>query len=177
MKIKNSAICLLFLYTPALAIAQNSTQFLSLEAYGASNTLGICYDRRIIGNDGWGVRTSVGWGYVKAGALDATYSFSIPLEVNYLLGKKKHFLELGFGANFGIYHQDNTQLDDYHATDYTSKTENRFGYFIFSDIGYRYQRPSGIILRFGLTPNFNFGDKFGIEKFWFCPFLGVGWSF
>ena len=59
---------------------------------------------------------------------------------------------------------------------YTNK-ENRFGYFFFGDIGYRYQRPNGFMFRVGVSPSFNFGDKYGLNKTAFFPYIGFGWSF
>lgn len=55
--------------------------------------------------------------------------------------------------------------------------ENRFGYFLFGNIGYRYQRTNGFMFRVGLSPSFNFGDKHGIIKSAFYPYIGLGWSF
>lgn len=62
------------------------------------------------------------------------------------------------------------------AEPYESK-ENRFGYFLFGNIGYRHQRTNGFMFRVGLSPSFNFGDKHGIIKSAFYPYIGLGWSF
>ena len=55
--------------------------------------------------------------------------------------------------------------------------ENRFAYFIFGNVGYRYQRPSGFVARVGLTPSFNFGGENGFDRPFFYPYVGLGWSF
>ena len=59
---------------------------------------------------------------------------------------------------------------------YTS-SRTQFGYFFFGDIGYRYQRPNGFMFRVGVSPSFNFGDKYGLNKAAFFPYIGFGWSF
>ena len=62
------------------------------------------------------------------------------------------------------------------AEPFVSK-ENRFGYFLFGNIGYRYQRTNGVMFRVGLSPSINFGDKHGVIKSAFYPYIGHGWSF
>lgn len=109
----------------------------------------------------------------------------VPLELNYLLGEKKSKLEVGFGASLGVYHVKETSWfysqpvppeTEEIAERYESK-ENRFGYFLFGNIGYRYQRTNGFMFRVGLSPSFNFGDKHGLSKSAFYPYIGLGWSF
>ena len=46
-----------------------------------------------------------------------------------------------------------------------------------SGLGYRYQRPNGFMFRVGVSPSFNFGDKYGLKKAAFFPYIGLGWSF
>lgn len=55
--------------------------------------------------------------------------------------------------------------------------KTQLGYFFFGDIGYRYQRPNGFMFRVGVSPSFNFGDKYGLNKAAFFPYIGFGWSF
>lgn len=88
------------------AQAQEKMRSVSLEVFGAQNTVGINYDSRFKGNDGWGWRVGLGFGYGdNSGFIDQNIKgVGVPLEVNYLLGKKSSKLELGFGANFGFYH-------------------------------------------------------------------------
>ena len=63
-----------------------------------------------------------------------------------------------------------------HDEQYIS-TSNCFGYFIFGNIGYRYQREHGFTFRIGITPSFNFGDKYGLKRAVFYPYIGFGKSF
>jgi len=171
--------------------AQQRVQSLSVEILGAQNTFGINYDARFRGNDGLGYRVGIGYGY---GEDDIFFSqnlkgVGVPLELNYLLGHHNSKLELGFGANLGIYHVRETAA--YYDADYTpdgsdtpvggvtfyDTSSNCFGYLLFGNVGYRYQRPHGLLLRVGLSPSFNFGDKHGLHKTFFYPYLGFGWSF
>lgn len=33
------------------------------------------------------------------------------------------------------------------------------------------------VCRVGVSPSFNFGDKYGLSKAAFFPYIGLGWSF
>ena len=177
-------------------MAQQKTRSLSVELLGAQNIAGINYDSRFKGNSGLGYRVGIGYGYGNTSGLfdQKINGVGVPLELNYLLGKKNSKLELGFGVSLGVYHIKETMayVEDtgwYPGTEdtdqkdgeikyytYTIK-ENRFGYFFFGDIGYRYQRPNGFMFRVGVSPSFNFGDKYGLSKAAFFPYIGFGWSF
>lgn len=145
------------------------------------------YDSRFKGNSGWGYRVGIGYGYGDNSSwIDQKISgVGVPLELNYLLGEKKSKLEVGFGASLGMYHikekswvysQPVPPETEEIAERYESK-ENRFGYFLFGNIGYLYQRTNGFMFRVGLSPSFNFGDKHGLSKSAFYPYIGLGWSF
>ncbi|MBR1694066.1 MAG: hypothetical protein IJ709_01490, partial [Selenomonas sp.] len=59
----------------------------------------------------------------------------------------------------------------------TPKSRKSFGYFVFFDIGYRFQPIKGFDFRVGITPSFNFGDKRGITRAWGLPYLSFGYAF
>lgn len=175
-------------------MAQQKTRNLSVELLGAQNVAGINYDSRFKGNSGLGYRVGLGYGYGdNSGLFDQKINgVGVPLELNYLLGKKNSKLELGFGLSLGVYHiketvayvedtgwyPDTEDADQkYGEIKYYTNKENRFGYFFFGDIGYRYQRPNGFMFRVGVSPSFNFGDKYGLCKTAFFPYIGFGWSF
>lgn len=175
------------LFTTIGIMAQERVQSISVELLGAQNTVGINYDSRIKGNSGLGYRMGIGFGYGdNSDWFDQKIKgMGVPIELNYLLGKKNHKLEVGFGASLGIYHVKETTWYYYqpvppeaegHDEQYTS-TSNRLGYFMFGDIGYRYQRKNGFMFRIGVSPSFNFGDKYGLKKSAFYPYIGLGWSF
>ena len=57
------------------------------------------------------------------------------------------------------------------------ETMNYSGY-IFLNIGYRYQRESGFMFRAGVSPSFNFGDKYELRKTpLLYPYLSFGYTF
>lgn len=175
------------LFVTISVMAQKRVQSLSVELLGAQNMAGINYDSRLKGNSGFGYRVGIGFGYGdNSGLFDQDIKGAgVPIELNYLLGKKNHKLELGLGASLGIYHVKESTWYYYqpvppetegHDEQYTS-TSNLFGYFIFGDIGYRYQRDNGFMFRVGVSPSLNFGDKYGLKKSVFYPYIGLGWSF
>lgn len=87
-------------------MAQQKTRNLSVELLGAQNIVGINYDSRFEGNSGLGYRVGIGYGYGdNSGFLfdQKINGVGVPLELNYLLGKKNSKLELGFGASLGVY--------------------------------------------------------------------------
>ena len=164
-------------------------QSLSLELFGAHNTVGINYDRRLSGDHGWGFRVGVGYGYSeRISILVGSYTYSIhgvaaPLEINYLLGKGCHKLELGFGASLGFYWEKLYAKDvyipygysnDYGTYDIRYKSRT-FGYFMFGNVGYRLQTKRGFQLRVGITPSINFGDRYCVQRDWFYPYVSFGW--
>ena len=87
-------------------MAQQKTRSLSVELLGAQNIAGINYDSRFNGNSGLGYRVGIGYGYGdNSGLFDQKIDgVGVPLELNYLLGKKNSKLELGFGLSLGVYH-------------------------------------------------------------------------
>lgn len=175
-------------------MAQQKTRSLSVELLGAQTIAGINYDSRFNGNSGLGYRVGIGYGYGNTSGLfdQKINGVGVPLELNYLLGKKNSKLELGLGASLGVYQvketigyvEDTWWYPGGEKTDETSpktyfytSSRTQFGYFFFGDIGYRYQRPHGFMFRVGVSPSFNFGDKYGLSKAAFFPYIGFGWSF
>ena len=189
MKLKWIAALALML-TSLSMVAQDSLdmgpspyQSLSLELFGAHNTIGLNYNRRFKGNDGLGFRVGLGYGYSESSYFmflsHSIHDIAIPLEINYLLGKRRHKLELGLGANIGYYHET-YYLDKAYVPqgmsqyNYTLK-RSTFGYFMYGNIGYRLQTNRGFQFRIGLTPSFNFGDKYGLHREWYYPYVSFGW--
>ena len=176
-------IIYLFLILPTLAVsAQDKTKSLSIEFFGAQNTVGINYDSRLKGNSGWGYRVGLGFGYGNSsffGSSQETKGFGVPLEINYLLGGGNHKFETGAGTSLGVYRIESSYNN--YTPSGTRETHNEsnttFGYCLFGNIGYRYQRPKGFLFRVGFSPSFNFGGEHGINKAFFYPYLGLGWSF
>lgn len=184
---KTLILLVVFLCTFNNSIAQKNIHSFSIEAFGAQNTIGVNYDARIRGDYGLGYRVGVGYGYAdNSGLFDQKINgMGIPLELNYLLGKKNSKLEVGFGTSLGFYNIKETiwrycqpvpPKTEGRSEQYTS-SYTRFGYFMFGNIGYRYQREHGFIFRIGITPSFNFRDKYGLKRTVFYPYIGLGKSF
>ena len=76
-------------------MAQQKTHSLSVELLGAQTIVGINYDSRFNGNSGLGYRVGIGYGYGDtSGLIDQKINgVGVPLELNYLLGKKISSLE------------------------------------------------------------------------------------
>ena len=74
-------------------MAQQKTRNLSVELLGAQTIAGINYDSRFNGNSGLGYRVGIGYGD-NSGLFDQKINgVGVPLELNYLLGKKISSLE------------------------------------------------------------------------------------
>ena len=182
-----------------LAMAQESgrDRSVNLELFGPTNMIGLSYDARIKPGSGWGYRTGLGYSYGFAGSFvgdSKSHAVTVPLEINYLVGKKKHHLELGVGTSLGVYHNDyqaswsewipNDPENSTWGVDGTweehsiHKKSTNFGYFIYGNLGYRYNAKRGFQFRCGLMPSFNFGDRHGVThdpKLF--PYLSVGYAF
>lgn len=128
------------------------------EFAGASIIMGVNYDSRFTEDSRLGYR--VGLAYGKG--------FNVPLEVNYLVGKRstKHKLDLGMGVNINC----------------TIK-ERESDILPFLNIGYRFQPRNGMIFRVGLSPKLPLNrndDTFEYLFLWatsVCPYLSLGYAF
>ena len=81
-------------------LSKNASQF-QLEAFGPGSLFSIKFDSRITKKEN-GVGFSVGIGGSPLGVLgescNSGFQLSIPVGLNYLIGKTKHLLELGVGG-------------------------------------------------------------------------------
>ncbi|MDY6206195.1 MAG: hypothetical protein SPI30_05545 [Prevotella sp.] len=157
---------------------EKSTSSISLELFGVHSLIGINYDTRLKGNDGWGHR--IGFGYtnqVFVGTFEEDQSiegFSIPLEVNYLKGNKNHKLELGAGLTIGLFEIKEKEWVNY---GFNNDAEKTIKYFFFGNVGYRFQPVRDMMFRVGVTPSFNFGGTHGLDRTILYPYIGLGWAF
>lgn len=192
MKVK--LLATLALMMASLSIAAQDTletrmapdRSLSLELFGAHSTVGINYDSRLSGSHGWGYRVGIGYGYSESSYFSfASYNIhgiAAPLEINYLLGRGRHHLELGFGASLGFYWEKVrasgyfVPYGNYEYGKYDIYYKRRtFGYFMFGNVGYRLQTRRGFQFRVGITPSVNFGDRYCLRREWLYPYLSFGW--
>lgn len=161
------------------------------ELWGAAHPLGINYDSRFYENSRWGYRFGVA--YMKNWeeftlyddlGIERISGMNIPMEINYLIGRKgtKNKLELGAGINIGFYNEEIGYQEDWDVNNEVI-TDSRFmvGYFMFANVGYRLQPRKGFLFRVGVTPIFDFGWKGGIANYvnvsMLIPYLGFGYAF
>lgn len=194
-------VVLLFIFMfslPNISAQEKKTNNIFLEIGGASNGIGVSYDTRVKKGSKFGYRVGLSFSFRQSSTNAIFMGFgeypsyretaiSAPLGVNYLIGNKRHRLELGLGANLGIYnihlkyseyttpagYGDNFYL----LTNTRSETKKVFGYFMFSNIGYRYQREKGFMFRTGISPSFSFGDSHGLKGLLFAPYMSFGYTF
>lgn len=166
-----------------LSLERKRYKSIYLEFFGASNLIGISYDSRLSPTSPWGYR--IGISYFQGGSSSINShrpnrGIFFPVEMNYLLGKNKHKLELGAGSGLGLYNEHISFVEETRNQQVMIKSapHTTFGYYLFSTIGYRYLSTKGFLFRAGLTPSFNFKDKHGITKEPFIyPYISFGYSF
>jgi len=178
------------LFAAAPSFGQDS-RAVYVELLGASNGLGINYDTRFNrdASDGLGWRTGFGLGYRysstglaydfsdNAGAqhgevtdltithvYNQSFRASIPLEINYLLGKGGSKFELGAGGIFCA--------DLYTARD-VAKPHLLFGAAPYLSTGYRLVTAKHFVFRVGFITPFSF-RTFELS-YW--PYISFGRSF
>ncbi len=137
---------LLFLSISNYAYAQDMTCIYG-EIFGASTTGGVHVDMRLHEDTKWGFRIGLARTYSHSrdffnNAPDLTTGWTLPFALNYLVGKRMHFLEVGVGISFGLFY--NCNYGDY------GETKN--GKFLFLDLGYRFQLEKVFVLRIGVNP-------------------------
>ena len=170
---------------------ENTQKSMYLELFGASNIVGVNFDSRLKPNSPWGYRVGLGYTYSKNyGLLSGSNSIrgvDVPIEANYLLGKKRSKLELGLGVNLGYYKEkyDTWDLKEigkedgitYYESIYKGEdSRSLWGYYCFGNIGYRYQPSHGFQFRAGISPSFNLGGKHAVSKSVF-PYISFGYVF
>lgn len=196
---KISSLLIIALHIAACGWAQNSTprNSVSLELGGAVNMVGGVYEHRFpvgssAGAPTLGFRTGLGFVYSESMSMFAGSSdlrgWSVPLELNYLLGRRKNHLEVGAGVNLGLYNehveyseweyvgQDASGINIYNAVPHR-ETRNSWGHLIYGNVGWRRQAASGFLIRAGISPSFNLGGSHAISRAAFWPYLSFGWAF
>lgn len=162
-----------------------------VELFGASNLVGVSYDARLGAATNWGYRIGVSYTSDLNSLFDNSSSMrgvSIPLEMNYLLGRKKSKLDLGLGINLGFYTEKISYTEySYEMVDEmmilipiqdVNLSKRLFGYYLFSNIGYRFQAVKGFQFRVGISPSLNLGGVHGVKKHpSIYPYLSFGYSF
>lgn len=168
MKIKSFFILSLALFITSIAIAQTQestiaekrAQNIFVELGGQGLLFTANYDSRFSKRrDGLGGR--IGIGHIGENGDRAT---TVPISLNYLLGKEKHFFEMGLGASLMLIGGDGDSL---------LFDENNSSVLGTMSFAYRLQpNDRGFSFRAGLSPIFN--------KNFFIPYyagISLGYSF
>jgi hypothetical protein len=143
------------------------------------------YDFRFLKgrNDGLGMRVGIGGESSKSEPLFGEGEiknklFTVPLEVNYILGKKRFSLEIGHSLTY-ISQTKNSSIQLFNP-DFANTNES--GKFIVSyvPLGFRLKpKKNGFMLKFNLGPLINYSapNVFSYEKIQFWAGLAAGYSF
>lgn len=154
---KTTVLLLLCIIAYGSSKAQTSAKAVYLEV-GGPGLLSVNYDMRLSpSQDGIGFRAGVG-----AFSVDGVKAITVPLGLNYLMGKNKSHLELG--AGYTILNVNSS----------SESTSNNFNESFFNlTIGYRYAPlGKGFLFKAELTPVFS--KNFSIPYF---AGLGFGYKF
>ena len=143
-------------------VTDRAPQAVYFQLGGSGPYLSANYDRRF-GKRLDGAGFAVGIGYF--GDSYESY-FSIPVSINYLIGRKTHFVEMAGGATF----MSETYEDWYGSGE--NYTDNYMIYHL--NLGYRHQPATGgFFLRGGFSPLFFQNDEGFVMSF----YLGFGYNF
>lgn len=148
------------------------------ELFGASTTVGVHYDTRFSKKTKWGARIGVAYTYDPSGKFlgyrgTTAKGCSFPLGINYLLGNRKHNIEIGVGTSYGIYRYPE-------KTQETRKISTHTGAFCFTELGYRFQHKEGFMLRIGgnLGATVSASEKHEVARAAaIYPYFSLGYNF
>jgi len=142
------------------------------ELLGPGVLYSLNYDARFLKKqDGLGMRIGISYAENEndcnnCGIVNTDTFFSIPIQLNYLMGKDNKFFEIGVGLTYFNYSGDGLIILD----DAKTNVNKVFGTMTF---GYRYQPVNG-----GLTYRYSINPFFDIKNFkpWWFGF-SIGYSF
>ena len=133
------AVTASFAQSPLHPIRRNT---FFLELGGNAMFYSLNYDRILLSRDKWKLSGRVGALYLPLFQVSNRLMVGAPLEVSYLRGRGKHFLEIGVG---GTVTYDTYPLSDTHIRDLAVMGVFR--------VGYRHQKPEGgLFYKVGFTP-------------------------
>lgn len=215
---KKLIIAAVFAAISTLSFAQHKKQ-VYLELFGPSNIVGVSFDSRFTPNTNFGYRVGISYfqlisrnNYSFNSLLQPRIEFphnlliepsiyykysetarliGMPLELNYLLGKKKHFFEVAGGLNLNLYVEttkkeekfiDISSLIGYNRQiktkpDNVYSTDLYFAYQTYLNLGYRYQPITGFSFRAGLSFSTTFEENSHMEKPFLFPYISFGYAF
>jgi len=199
MKTKKISLSLLAISMLALATpvsAQKSTiqerdKSIYLEIGEPSNFVGVNYEAKFKPGSPWGYRVGLAFAYAASSDYlfndyNSARAWTVPVGVNYLIGRKRSKLELGAGVSMGLYNLhytdwkvdfDPTNPDEPITYESIPKKDNCFEYFLYANVGYRHVSKKGFLFRVGITPTFSFGGKHDFKGLLLSPYISFGKSF
>lgn len=199
MKTKKTSFSLLAIFMLMIAnpvnaqekVTQERDKSVYLEIGGASNFAGVNYEAPFKNGSPWRYRVGVAFAYASSSDYlfnnyNSARAWTVPVGVNYLIGRKRSKLELGAGVSMGLYNLHYTDWKvDFNPTNpdepitYESipKKDNCFEYFLYANVGYRHVSKKGFLFRIGITPTVSFGGKHDFKGFWLSPYISFGKSF
>lgn len=126
---------------------------------GSGPFLSVNYDRRF-GKRVNGAGFATGIGFYSIFKVNI---FSVPVSLNYLIGRNSHFIEIAGGATFV------TATIDL----FTNEIETTSGFIYHFNAGYRYQPTrGGFFVRAGVSPLFS-----GYGEYITSYYIGLGYNF
>ena len=132
--------------------------------------------------DGLGMRIGIGTGSVSSDYLfgegsTRTKMFTIPVEVNYIFGKRRFSFEVGFCLTYASITEDSNLLL---FGEYSEKHESENVMVSYMPVGFRLKPEiKGFMLKLNIGPLLNFSSPnlFADESSSFWGGLAVGYSF
>ncbi|MBK7428497.1 MAG: hypothetical protein IPI60_16525 [Saprospiraceae bacterium] len=160
--------CLIFSGINSINAQEGRAHSVYLEAFGAGAAYSANYDVRFAEKQsGFGLRAGVGYHAVSGSSF-----LSVPVLVNFITGRGKHFFEAGIGASF-ISFKDKYYNPIFYPTDDTFLFDHGNRFWGMMNFGYRKQPVGrGFIFRAGISPVFGHGS---FIPYW--PYVSIGYKF
>jgi len=127
--------------------AVQSSKSIFLEAGGAGLSYSFNYDFRLKGESGLGFRAGVS--YISR--VDDIKMYSVPCQVNYLMGKQTNFFELGVGVTY-FYLDDYLYYGNSGESEFLLPVKTKGDAMFTMTFGFRHQPKQGIMYRLAITP-------------------------
>lgn len=160
---------------------------LYVEILGPSNGIGFNYEARFKKDSPWTYRAGLAFGYSQSsyffGSNQSTRVYSMPIGINYLVGKRHHQLEIGAGVNTGIYN-DHTSFyvmipsgSGFSIKEIHEKS-TKLDAFSFLTVGYRYTSSNGFQFRAGVISAVILTNRRHVShNTAFAPYISFGKAF
>lgn len=162
---KKRMLFIVFICLLSFSSTMDAQKYINVELLGINGLAGVSFDGRFEKHSKFGYEIGLGYGFVKeennSRIAFATNSlrpfengihrvFSLPVNVHYLIGKERHFLETGIGINLMF-------------TDYEFRNYAKAGYLSFGRVAYRYEAARNpLLIAAGVDVTFHGNYSFGI---------------